>query len=208
MEIMDAKPPYVQFEVRAVEDVAATRANGHYTSKDVNFALITPSGSHDCVEKRADTWLSHIEQECQNGRFPANWVDYYRKAYERWQQGLEIPLEGTPLRDWPGLSPAMLKNLQGANIRTVEDLANANEEALHRMGMGSRGLKARAQAFLSSSQDVGKVAEEVAALRLHNEKLEAANKALEARLSALEPKGKAKPEPAPAVDLDEIIKEG
>jgi len=208
MEIAEARPPFVQFEVRAVEDRAASIAAGHYVGKDVNFALITPSGSHDCVEKYAEDWLAHITRESMDGRFPGAWVDYYKRAYARWCEGLEIPLEGTPLAQWPGLAPAMLKTLLSINIRTVEDLANCNEEALQRMGMGSRSLKARAQAFLSTSNDVGKVAEEVALLRDQNAKLTAANAQFLERIAALEAALPKKERPkAPVEDIDDIIKE-
>lgn len=209
MEIIEAKPPFVQFEKRSVEDRQATIEAGHYVGRDIDFALITPSGSHDCVEKHAEDWIRHIERESRDGRFPGPWVDYYKRAYAQWKDGQEIPLEGTPLANWPGLAPSMLKTLNSINIRTVEDLANANEEAIHRMGMGGRALKARAQAFLNTSEDVGKVAEEVAALRLENAKLKAANEDFIKRFQALENAKpvKASPAKADSNDLDDILKE-
>ena len=44
-EIMQARPPYVQFEMRAVEDRQASIDAGHYVAKDVAYAIITPAGS-------------------------------------------------------------------------------------------------------------------------------------------------------------------
>ena len=35
MDLQEERPPYVTFEMRAVEDRAATIKNGYYTTKDV-----------------------------------------------------------------------------------------------------------------------------------------------------------------------------
>ena len=41
-------------------------------------------------------------------------------------------------------TPAEIANCLAVNVRTLEDLAGANEEALGRIGMGARALKTRA----------------------------------------------------------------
>ena len=54
MEAMKSRPPFVMFETRALPDRAATEKAGIMQYKNVNFALITPAGSRDVVEKIAD----------------------------------------------------------------------------------------------------------------------------------------------------------
>ena len=74
VQIAEDRPPYVQFELRAVEDRSALIETGHYGSKDVAFALITPAGSKDRVERNAEEWLEHIRTQVEEERFPARLV--------------------------------------------------------------------------------------------------------------------------------------
>ena len=52
MEAKQDRPPFVNFEVRAEEDRTASIEQGHYVAVDVDYALITPAGSRDCVERK------------------------------------------------------------------------------------------------------------------------------------------------------------
>lgn len=192
ISIADARPPYVEFEVRPVEDRNASIREGRYIAKDVIFALVTPSGSKDRVERIATEWLAHIAEEARKGRFNQSWVDYYQSGYQRFKEGQEIPEFGTALRQWPGISPAQLKMLTDINIRTVEDLASATEEAVSHMGMGSRALIQRAKEFLANI-DVNRPAEEVAALREEVARLTATNADLQKSIAELQAQTGTKP---------------
>lgn len=145
------RPPFARFELREVEDREASLQNGYYTTKSVVFALITPSGSRDVVEKIAAEWLQQLEQFVQEDRFPPNWLEYYREQHKRFVQGLEPELNGTDIRNWAVASPSQQRQMREIGIRTVEDLANANEEALSRLGMGARQLKAQAIVWVENS---------------------------------------------------------
>jgi prefoldin subunit 5 len=183
IEIKDDLPPYVVFETRPVEDRQASIEQGHYVSKDRDFAIITPRGSKDRIERIAEDWLAHITMEANQDRFSKTWVAGYKENYKLWKSGQEIPLHGTALVNWPGLSPAQIKNFQAYRILTVEDIASANEETLSRMGPGSRDIKRRAENWLKASESTGKLAESHSALEEKYEALESRNKVLEQRLS-------------------------
>lgn len=183
--IAEARPPFVDFESRAEEDRAASVEAGHYVARDVDFALITPMGSKDRIERRVDEWLKMLEEQVAEGRFQAGWLDQYKGAYKAWKAGQDIPETGTPIRTWPALSPAQVKSILAARVRTVEDLANANEETLHRIGMGARSLKQRAVEWLSTASSIGRTAEEVNSLKIANGELAARNDELAAQLRAL-----------------------
>ena len=71
------------------------------------------------------------------------------------------------------------------HIRSVEDLAAANEEVLARIGMGGRALKQRAVDWLTSAGSTGKASEELSALKASNENLQARNEQLETQLREL-----------------------
>lgn len=182
----EARPPYVQFEVRAVEDRTQTIAEGRYASKDVIFAIVTPAGSRDRLEKEADSWLHDLRDAVQQDRFPAAWYDSYEKKLAIFKETQQTPEDGTPIMSWPALSPAQVKTVLGANVRTVEDLAVANEETLMRIGMGARALKEKAKAWLEAAEGPGKVAEELAEMREKLEAVLARNSSLEEQVKKLE----------------------
>jgi len=175
----EARPPYVTFIVRPEEDRDATIEQGRAMVKDVHFALITPHGSKDRVERKVSEWFVVLDEAVAQERMPANWVRAYKEAYEAWKEGREIPLEGTSIRNWPLLTPAQVENLTSIKILTVEDLAVANEELIGRIGMGGRVLKDKAQAWLMTAGSAGaKTAERVAQLEAANRQLTATNKEL------------------------------
>lgn len=189
----EARPPYVTFETRPIEDRNASIEAGHYVAKDVIYALITPQGSRDRVEQEADAWLDMLAKESREGRFPQEWLTAYKSIYSEWKEGREMPLSGTSITLWPALKPSLIPTLLDIKILTVEDLANANEETVNRIGMGGRALKQQAKDWLEASSSVGTVAAKVTALSSENSDLQERNKELlnrlelaESRLQALE----------------------
>lgn len=193
-EVKQDRPPYVVFEQQAIEDRNASIEAGHYVAKDVDFARIMPPGG-EIVVREVDGWFENLQQKVIEGRFNPEWLQAFQKKYAMWKEGLEIPLDGTPIKSWPGLSPAQYQTLQAIRVFTVEDLANANEQTLRAFGMGAHGIQARAQAYLRAASDTGKVSEENSALSVKIKILEeqilaltSTNKALSAEIELLKPK--------------------
>lgn len=182
---LEERPPFVRFEVRAEEDRQASIEAGHYVGRDVHYALITPMGSKDCIERKADEWFDKLKQDVAEGRCPREWLNAFKEVYKDWCEGREAPPNGTPITDWPPLSPSQVKTLASLHIRSVEDLAAANEEVLARIGMGGRALKQRAIDWLTSAGSTGKASEELSALKAANENLQARNEQLETQLREL-----------------------
>ena len=164
------RPAYVKFEVRPVENKAASAREGRYVAKDVEFVLLTPPYSKDVLIFEVETWFSNMKQDVNNGRLPQEWADNYRKQYEFWKQGLEPPLDGTPIRGWALASPAQQEALIRMNVRTVEDLAGMNDDGIRRFGMGGVEMRNKARAWLTQSE-VGKGAARMAELESENERL-------------------------------------
>lgn len=162
------RPAYVTFKREPVQDHARSQEVGHYVAKDVDFAHITPPYSKDVFITKVTDWLSNLDRDVAAGRLPQEWAANYKRAYQAWQSGQEIPLNGTPIKGWGIISPAMQETLVKQNIRTVEDLAACNDEGLRRLGMGAVELKNRAHAWLNTAKDTGKIAMENARL---NEKV-------------------------------------
>jgi hypothetical protein len=158
------RPPYVVFEQRAVEDRAATLANGHYTTKDVDFAIITRPGSRDSLDKEALVWLKELGEKARNGSAPLAWHTAFEAAYAAWKKGLELPLNGTPIKGWPVLSPAAQENLIRAGFLTLEDLAATSDNQLSNIGTGALSYKLKAQAWLEEAKSKGASSEKIADL--------------------------------------------
>jgi len=191
MEELKNRPPYVRFHREAVEDRAASIAQGVYVTKDVNYVTIVPPGGKSDVVKVADEWIQYIKNTSRTdpGRFPPEWTDMYVRAYEAWQKGEEIPENGTAIKAWQLLSPAQQEACIRAQLRTVEDLAAAPEEAIAELGMGGRGLVQKAQTWLSTRGDAGsKLTSQLEAQRVLIEDQAAQIKKMQEQLAALQPK--------------------
>lgn len=185
MQAAEDRPPYVSFETKSIEDRAASIEAGLYKTRDVDFAHVTPQGSKDRIERNVAEWFEALESQVAQGRFKREWLTGFRESYKAWKDGRELPLKGTPILTWPVLSPSQVKSVLDAHVRTVEDLAAANEETIARIGMGGRALKDKAVSWLSAASGNGKVTEELAALRVKNEAAEARNIALEKQVKEL-----------------------
>ena len=188
VHIQQARPPHVVYERRAEEDRTASIEQGRYVSRDVDYAIVTPAGSKDRVERVVADWFLMLAGEVKAERWPQAWLDQLRAGYDSWTRGQTPPESGTPLSTWPALSPAQVKNWAQIGIRTIEELAEANEETLSAYGMGSRDMKSRAGLFLENAKsDSGPL---VAKLRAAEEliaSMEVRMKSMEAQLQAAAP---------------------
>ena len=155
---MEDRPPYIECFIDAVEDREATIREGHYVGKDVVFFRVIPAGGKLEVVQNAEEHLRNLRKRGDK-MFPA-----YEGVFKAFQEGSEPPANGTPVKDWPAISPAEVKLLLSINVRSVEDLATLPEEGMQRLGMGARALQRKALTWLESANSTGKTAERLAAL--------------------------------------------
>ena len=159
---------YVEFELRAKEDREQTIKQGMPIFKDVEFAVITMPGGGLVVDKPITDALLREWKSGDNRRKPP--APHAYRAYEAWKEGSEIPVSGTDLKNWPGVTPAQLKTCQGATIRTIEDLAAANADTIRKLGMGGVALMEKAKSYLESAGS-NRASEEIAAIKVQMESL-------------------------------------
>lgn len=168
-ELLNRKPvkAWVRFEIRTIEDKAASRASGHYVGKDIDYVIITApySDGKEDVHMRTSDWFESFKQEVGSGRMPQEWADDYIARYKKWKIGQELPEDGIPIKGWGVISPAQQETLIQCGIRTVESLAQLNEVGARAFGMGAYDLKNKAMAWMSQLQDKGAITQEVAALK-------------------------------------------
>jgi hypothetical protein len=175
-------------------------------TKDVDFIRIVPSGSEGktVLEYVYSDWLANTKKQTGEfravgsgsdtpamgaSRFPAEWLRRIEEEYAAWKEGRELPVKGTALRNWPVISPAMLRNCEAVHIRTVEDLANAVDDTVSNIGMGGIILRQRARDWLAAEHgEAGPLAAKLEAVTAELAAEKARSKSLEQRLAALEKK--------------------
>ena len=186
LERDESRPAYVRFELRAVPDKEASLKAGHHVSRDVHYALVTPAYSKDLFEQEANTWLEKQEGLVKAGRVPEDHLRYWKRVYENFKEGLEPPVNGTSIKEWNILSPAQCTNLLAAGCRTIEDMAQANDEALRRIGMGAVDLKNKAKAYLQAAKDHGPLTMQVSSLQKENEQLKGTIESMQEQIKMMQ----------------------
>jgi len=104
----------------------------------VDMVLLAPQGASF---EKVQTWYS-VESlrppENPNERvassdsfmaLKARW-EIIEPAYEAWKSGTEIPVNGTPLEAWSGVSPQQVAFLKQMKIMTVEDVRDMDDQSL------------------------------------------------------------------------------
>lgn len=149
------------FYQRAVLNNYRTRVEGRqcYDNKDF-VQIIMPGDSRSVVDREV--------KEEDKRRWPGYW--------QRYQQGKEQTAEGTPIDNWPFLTPAQVQELKYLNFLTVEALAEAPDTAVERLGPGGRDLQNRAKQYTQRDSDTEKeLRAEVERLQRRVAELEAPN---------------------------------
>lgn len=145
-----AKPDnlIVEFKLEAKENGFLSAQQGSPVYEDVEMVtIIVPGDKHtEIVEAVNDTHRQRWAQQ-----------------YALFKQGLEQAETGTPVAQWPPLTPALVKMLQSVNVRTVEQLAGLSDAALPSIGLGGRKLRDQAIAWLKNAADGRPLAEALAA---------------------------------------------
>ena len=184
--------PYIEFKLVAVEDREASIREGRFVAKDVEYCTIIPIGDGTngnlSVEKQVD---DNIRMR-------------FSSQYEAWKKGQEMPVEGSPLKLWPVISPAQLEMCLRSNVRTVEDLASLPDQFLSKLGLGARALQNKAKDWINSGNSQGKVAEELSALKVALDELKRQNEekdqTIQTLISELSSSREAKPRGRPRLN--------
>lgn len=111
-------------------------------------------------------------------------------AYEAWKAGHELPIDGTPLGLWPGVTSAAADVLKQYGIRTVEEVRDLGDNQLEKIRLPNmREMRKMAKVFLENVAAASIAEREIerdnevnslkAALAEQQEKLDAAMALLE-----------------------------
>ncbi len=127
--------------------------------------------------------------EIHKQRFPRQWQAYV--------EGREHVPDGTPLDVLFPTEPETVENLRSLKVYTVEQLAELQENAIARLGMGSRDLVTKAQKFMAAAtnyQAANKMNKELEDVKAEKALLEQRVAAMERLLNAEPPTRRARKE--------------
>lgn len=81
----------------------------------------------------------------------ARW-DFIKPRYEAWKSGQEMPVDGTPLAAWNGVTPEQSEVFKRNGVRTVEEISQLTDAHVERFPIAHmRQLIAQAKNFLAAS---------------------------------------------------------
>lgn len=169
--LLETRPPYFDFDARSLEKRKLVEEGGGLYYEPVDFIIITPHGSKDRIERIWTEYEAYLRGLVKNNMYPPSWLKWFQDGYSEWKAGRAMPVNGTPIRNWPVLTSGEVKALINAKIHTVEDLAAANEAMIQMLGMGGRMLKQRAVDWINAKATDAPTAELISALRAQNEAL-------------------------------------
>ena len=122
--------------------------------------------------------------ESDKNEFPMQWAHFQNK------QGSEQMISGTPLIEWPIITTAQAEELRAIKFYTVENIADASDAQLQRIGMmagmSPHTFRDKARLFLNKAKGLAedsKREEELATLREENAKIKAET---DAKLAAMQ----------------------
>lgn len=203
----EKSPAYVKFVTEAKHLVKQSEREGRYIAKDVDMVEVRQIGGTDSVKFEVEDWLQRIRQDVAAGRLEESISDRYAEMYRRWKNGQELPVEGTPIRTWPVISPAQAETCCAIGVRTVEELAELPDEGLRKLGMGGVTLKQKAKDWIAAGNDKGKVVQELATMKQENAQLHATVETLSKQVAALKAAMEVHQAPSESITASELLED-
>ena len=164
---------YAEFFLDSVKDVEKSELQNRPIFHDkLHVRVFMPGGDI----------MTRLAEKTDRYRFPHAW-DHYRK-------GNTEEIHGTPLKEWPPMTPGILATLNAANIFNVEGLSELSDAMCEDIGSVAYEYRDRAKKFLESTS--GHDAE-MDALKNQNAELAEQMKALQdqiAKMSAPKRRGR------------------
>lgn len=161
---------HVTFYSKSVHQPFQSEKEGRPIFKDVDFVTIhTPGNQLNIIKVPVD--------ESHKFRFPKQWA-----RYEAGKKGDEQTI-GTPLSQWPILTPAQCDELRAMKFFTVDQIAGASDEQIQRIGMAGGmsplAFRDRAKRFLTVAHDNAEVERYNAELKKRDDEIAEMKRQLE-----------------------------
>lgn len=141
-----------RFYIHPVQNKAKSDKEGRPIFEPKSFVELRHPG---------DRLYSFVDEIDEHGRSLAKRADgtpvsdyseRFPRDFAAFKRGEERAAVGTPLEEWSALSRSRAAELKALNILTVEELADVQDGALDKMGMGARAEREKARTFLAASK--------------------------------------------------------
>lgn len=164
-----------EFDIRAVRNNFRSQQEGRDIWEDREYITIFIPGDAKTVVEREAT----AEDKAR-----------FAREYNGWKEAGTNIQDGTPLKEWTRMTPALVRMLNSINIFTVDQLAGlvGNDAKIQNIGMGGRALVDEAAAWIASAKDTSVISSlrgEVEQLKALVSTLEKNNTELKAALDAV-----------------------
>ena len=97
--------------------------------------------------------------ESDKNEFPLQWAHFQNR------QSDDQMVSGTPLIEWPILTTAQAEELRGLKFYTVENIANASDSQLQRIGMlagmSPHTFRDKAKLFINKAKDIAEESKQI-----------------------------------------------
>lgn len=130
-------------------------------------------------------WLEKLKFQLNANQISERYYRACFDAFENFKNKQNLPKDGYPLINWKGIDPAMRDKLLGMGINTIELVASMTEEAMTYVGMGSRSIKQKAEAFLLQNNAPEQAAIEMTLIKQQNEQMAEQLSAMQSKLAEL-----------------------
>lgn len=158
----------VKFFTKQREDKAASLKEGRPIFKDIEYIDIKVPGQRAGGASRPATFRD-------KQRFP--------RHYQAYKQRQEMPLEGTPLSEWPIMTRTQVEELAFHNVKTVEQLVAMSDTLASRF-MGMNSLKAKGKMWLENAEETVRI-NEIETLKASGDEKDKRIEKLEAQVEAI-----------------------
>lgn len=133
----------VKFYLKSVQNQAKSKAENRPVFVEKTYIDIKTPGSRDGAARPATMR--------DKQRFPQHFAAF--------EQRMAMPVEGTPLCEWPLITRSMAEEMSFMNIKTVEQLADLNDGLAGKF-MGAMTFKQKAKKWLEQAAE-GKMSTEL-----------------------------------------------
>lgn len=184
--------PHVRFYQKEVPHAFETEKQGRPVFLMRDFVRIEIPGDRYNI---IDTYAGENHKK----QYPVEWARYLN---EKADTGVDN-IQGTLLRDWPLLNPAQAAELKFFHFYTVEQVAQASDEQIGKIGMtvgvSPHSFREKAKAYLARAKDSVIVEQQNEELRKRDAEIEALKKQMEEMMSKMssmpvvEPKKRGRP---------------
>lgn len=165
----------VQFYVKPVQNQFRTVEEGRPIFEDrVMVKIWTPGNQLNIIDTYAD--------DSHKNRFPLQWAQF-KNMRDGNQQ-----LIGTPISQWPLLTPSQVEELRALKFYTVENVALSGDDMIARIGMlagmAPTSFREQAKRFLASAKGAAEANKTAEELKKRDDQIAALNEKLEKLIEA------------------------